>query len=66
VLQNGLKDEDAYVRKTAAISLAKLHDIDPKLFAANDFFESLNTLLLDENNMVVSNTIAAINEIQQK
>jgi len=54
------------VRKTAAISLAKLHDIDAKLFANNEFFKDLNNLLLDENTMVVSNAIAAINEIQVK
>jgi len=66
VLKRGIKDEDAYVRKTAAISLAKLHDIDPKMFTNNDFFTDLNNLLMDENNMVVSNAIAAANEIQQK
>lgn len=54
------------MRKTAAISLAKLHDIDAKLFANNEFFKDLNNLLLDENTMVVSNAIAAINEIQVK
>jgi len=36
------------------------------LFQNNDFFADLNTLLSDENTMVVSNTIAAINEIQMK
>lgn len=66
VLKHGIKDEDAYVRKTAAISLAKLHDIDSKLFINNEFFKDLNHLLLDENTMVVSNVIAAINEIQVK
>lgn len=36
------------------------------MFQNNDFFADLNTLLSDENTMVVSNTIAAINEIQMK
>lgn len=54
------------MRKTASISLAKLHDIDSKMFLNNNCFEDLSNLLLDENNMVVSNAVAAINEIQQK
>jgi len=36
------------------------------MFTNNDFFTDLNNLLMDENNMVVSNAIAAANEIQQK
>lgn len=30
-LRKCLKDEDPYVRKTAAVCVAKLHDIDPPL-----------------------------------
>ncbi|VDO05172.1 unnamed protein product [Rodentolepis nana] len=62
-LRKCLKDEDPYVRKTAAICVAKLYDIDPTLVEDNGFLSLLKNLLNDSNPMVVTNAVAAISEI---
>lgn len=62
-LRKCLKDEDPYVRKTAAVCIAKLHDIDSQLVEDSGFLEHLRDLLSDSNPMVVANAVAAISEI---
>lgn len=62
-LRKCLKDEDPYVRKTAAICVAKLYDIDSVLVEDSGFLELLKDLLSDSNPMVVTNAVAAISEI---
>ncbi|VDP70476.1 unnamed protein product, partial [Echinostoma caproni] len=62
-LRKCLKDEDPYVRKTAAVCVAKLHDIDAQLVEDSGFLELLRDLLCDSNPMVVANAVAAISEI---
>eukprot|EP01097_Dermamoeba_algensis_P002785 TRINITY_DN2103_c0_g1_i1.p1 TRINITY_DN2103_c0_g1~~TRINITY_DN2103_c0_g1_i1.p1 ORF type:complete len:605 (-),score=136.57 TRINITY_DN2103_c0_g1_i1:1018-2832(-) len=64
-LRKALKDADPYVRKTASICVAKLHDINPDLVVEQGFLESLHDLLSDSNPMVVSNTVAALSEINE-
>lgn len=64
-LRKCLKDEDPYVRKTAAVSVAKLHDISPQLVEDQGFLDSLRDLLSDSNPMVVANAVAAISEIME-
>jgi vesicle coat complex subunit len=54
-LRKCMKDEDPYVRKTAAICVAKLHDINPTLVEDQGFVELLNDLLSDANPMVGEN-----------
>jgi vesicle coat complex subunit len=61
--RRALKDQDPYVRKTAAICVVKLHDISPELVAEQGFIGSLETLLGDANPTVVSNAVAALQEI---
>jgi len=51
-LRKCLKDEDPYVRKTAAVSVAKLHDINSQLVEDQGFLDSLKDLLSDSNPMV--------------
>ncbi|XP_067930171.1 AP-1 complex subunit beta-1-like [Watersipora subatra] len=63
-LKKCLKDEDPYVRKTAAVSVAKLHDINSDLVEEQGFLELLQDLLSDSNPMVVANAVAAISEIK--
>jgi vesicle coat complex subunit len=36
-----IEDEDPYVRKTAAVSVAKLHDINSSLVEEQGFLDSL-------------------------
>lgn len=60
-LRKCLKDEDPYVRKTAAVCVAKLHDINSTLVEDQGFLESLRDLVSDSNPMVsVSHQIVAI------
>eukprot|EP00800_Vazella_pourtalesii_P017913 TRINITY_DN564_c0_g5_i1.p1 TRINITY_DN564_c0_g5~~TRINITY_DN564_c0_g5_i1.p1 ORF type:complete len:971 (+),score=248.37 TRINITY_DN564_c0_g5_i1:34-2913(+) len=62
-LRKCLKDEDPYVRKTAAICVAKLNDMNPSLVEDQGFLDLLKDLLADPNPMVVANSVAALSEI---
>ncbi|CAK9299778.1 unnamed protein product [Gordionus sp. m RMFG-2023] len=64
-LRKCLKDEDPYVRKTAAVCVAKLHDINHSLVQEQGFLDSLRDLLSDPNPMVVANAVAALCEIAE-
>ena len=63
-LKRALGDIDPYVRKTAAIAVAKLHDISPLVVKQQGFLDNLRDLLSDSNPTVVANAVAALNEIQ--
>ncbi|KAG9310856.1 armadillo-type protein [Chiua virens] len=62
-LQRALRDENPYVRKTAALCVAKLYDLKPELVIDNGFLERLHGLISDSNPMVVANTVAALTDI---
>eukprot|EP00485_Elphidium_margaritaceum_P001553 CAMPEP_0202687414 /NCGR_PEP_ID=MMETSP1385-20130828/3093_1 /ASSEMBLY_ACC=CAM_ASM_000861 /TAXON_ID=933848 /ORGANISM="Elphidium margaritaceum" /LENGTH=969 /DNA_ID=CAMNT_0049342197 /DNA_START=46 /DNA_END=2954 /DNA_ORIENTATION=- len=62
-LNVALKDQDPYVRKTAAICVAKLYDINNELVEDRGFIDSLREMLSDVNPMVVANAVAALTEI---
>jgi AP-1 complex subunit beta-1 len=62
-LRKCLKDDDPYVRKTAAVCVAKLHDINAQLVEDQGFLDLLKDLLSDSTPMVVANTVAALAEI---
>jgi AP-1 complex subunit beta-1 len=64
-LSRCLKDEDPYVRKTAAICTAKLYDISPDLVEERGFLDTLQDLISDSNPTVVSNAVAALVEITE-
>ncbi|CAM6037567.1 unnamed protein product [Sphagnum compactum] len=64
-LQRCLKDDDPYVRKTAAVCVAKLHDINAELVEDRGFLEALKDMISDSNPMVVANAVAALAEIQE-
>ncbi|PKU68362.1 beta-adaptin-like protein B [Dendrobium catenatum] len=64
-LQRCLKDDDPYVRKTAAICVAKLYDINAELVEDRGFLDTLKDLISDNNPMVVANAVAALAEIQE-
>ena len=57
------QDDDPYVRKTAAVCVAKLHDINAQLVEDQGFLDLLKDLLSDSTPMVVANTVAALAEI---
>lgn len=64
-LSRALRDEDPYVRKTAAVCVAKLYDIAPDLVAERGFLETLHDLISDSNPSVVANAVAALSEIAE-
>ncbi|KAI9658118.1 MAG: beta-adaptin [Trizodia sp. TS-e1964] len=62
-LRKTLRDESPYVRKTAAICVAKLFDLNPTMCIENGFLETLQELIGDPNPMVVANSVTALTEI---
>ncbi|KAE9026018.1 AP-2 complex subunit beta [Phytophthora rubi] len=62
-LRRCLQDEDPYVRKTAAICVSKLYDINPDMVEEQGFLDMLRDLISDSNPTVVANAIAALSEI---
>jgi AP-1 complex subunit beta-1 len=54
-LQKCLRDENPYVRKTAALCVAKLYDLKPELVIDNGFLQQLQDMISDSNPMVSEN-----------
>ena len=64
-LRKTLRDESPYVRKTAAICVAKLFDLNPTMCIENGFLETLQEMIGDSNPMVVANSVTALAEINE-
>ncbi|TVY40223.1 AP-2 complex subunit beta [Lachnellula occidentalis] len=64
-LRKTLRDESPYVRKTAAICVAKLFDLNPTMCLENGFLETLQEMIGDPNPMVVANSVTALAEINE-
>jgi len=64
-LRKTLKDESPYVRKTAALCVAKLFDLNPVLAVEEGFIETLQEMIGDSNPMVVANAVTALVEINE-
>lgn len=64
-LHAALRDRDPYVRKTAAVCVAKLYDTNPTLAVEEGFLKQLQSLISDANPMTVANAVAALSEIAQ-
>lgn len=64
-LHAAMGDQDPYVRKTAAVCVAKLYATNATLATEEGFVHELQELLGDGNPMVVANAIAALSEIAQ-
>jgi vesicle coat complex subunit len=65
-LRHSLKDSDPYVRKTAAICVAKLWMYDPRIVNKEGYITALRDLLADTNPTVVANAVAALTEISDR
>lgn len=65
-LRHTLKDSDPYVRKTAAICVAKLYAFDKRLVDKEGFVNDLRDLLADSNPTVIANAVAALIEISER
>ncbi|GAA6040417.1 hypothetical protein JCM8097_004536 [Rhodosporidiobolus ruineniae] len=64
-LRKCLRDENPYVRKTAALGVMKLYDMKPSLCIENGFLDMLRDMVTDSNPMVVANAVVALTEIQE-
>ncbi len=64
-LEKSLRDENPYVRKTAAICVAKLYDLKPELAIDRGFVGMLKDMVGDSNPMVVANAVTALTDIHQ-
>lgn len=62
-LRHCIKDRDPYVRKTAAICVAKMYVADPRKAERAGFVEMLRDMMLDSNATVVANAVASLSEI---
>lgn len=63
-LSRTLNDDNPYVRKTAALCVAKLFDLNPEMCIEYGFLENLKKLINDLNPMVVANALLALYEIR--
>jgi AP-1 complex subunit beta-1 len=63
---NALKDQDPYVRKTAAVGVSKLFAVNPELVEDCAYIEELRNLISDTNAMVVSNAVASLAEMSER
>jgi AP-1 complex subunit beta-1 len=64
-LKDCLNDDDPYVKKTAALAVAKLFQTSPRLVKDHSLIKILQGMLLDGNAMVVSNACASLLEISR-
>ncbi|OAD71564.1 hypothetical protein PHYBLDRAFT_134596 [Phycomyces blakesleeanus NRRL 1555(-)] len=64
-LRKCLKDENPYVRKTAAVCVAKVYELNPELTIEQDFVNMVKELVSDINPMVVANAVVALSDIQE-
>merc|ERR1719183_1667329 len=64
-LRERCRDPDPYVRKTSAICIPKVYDINPELVEEQGFIDILKELLSDPNPMVVANAVAGLAEISE-
>ena len=64
-LRKTLRDESPYVRKTAALCVAKLFDLNPQMCLEDGFLEQVQEMIGDPNPMVVANSVTALVEIQE-
>jgi len=61
-----LEIDDPYLRKTAAYSIARLYEKDPKLVIKEHFIEQLNHTLSDANPTVIASALTALTDITEK
>merc|ERR1719486_893692 len=65
-LRRACRDENPYVRKTAAICVAKVYEIAPEMVEEQGFVDLLREMVSDSNTMVLANAVAALTEIGER
>jgi AP-1 complex subunit beta-1 len=64
-LKDCLTDEDPYVKKTAALAVAKLYQTSPRLVKDHSLIKIVQGMLLDGNATVVANACASLLEVSR-
>jgi len=64
-LKDCLTDEDPYVKKTAALAVAKLYQTSARLVKDHALIKAVQGMLTDGNATVVANAVAALLEISR-
>jgi len=65
-LKRLMGDQDPYVRKTAAITVAKIYDHDKRMVEGSDLIDRLNRMLKDDNPTVVASALASLRDIWER
>jgi AP-2 complex subunit beta-1 len=65
-LRQSLRDRDPYVRKTAAMCVAKVYVQDPHVVLKEGLFDLLRELVADSNPTVVSSAVVSLLEISDR
>ncbi|KAK5559333.1 hypothetical protein LTR46_002375 [Exophiala xenobiotica] len=65
-LKKLMTDQDPYVRKTAAITVAKIYDHDKRMVEGSDLIDRLNRMLKDDNPTVVACALSALQDIWER
>lgn len=60
------KDKDAYVRKTVALCIAKVHELSPEALDQHGFLDLLYMLAEDKNSVVLTSALTSLYDIQQR
>lgn len=66
LLKEAIKDEDPYVRKTAALCVSKVYEVNPELVGQAGLIEKMQGMLSSEPNpIVIANLVVSLFEISQ-
>lgn len=65
-LTKTMRDPDPYVRKTAALAAAKLHELSPEAAEVNGLLGLLCDMCGDSNYAVIANACSAILDIAKR
>lgn len=66
LLKEAIKDEDPYVRKTAALCISKVYEVNPELVGQAGLIEKMQGMLSTEPNpIVIANIVVSLYEISQ-
>mmetsp|Transcript_36838 Transcript_36838/g.59748 ORF Transcript_36838/g.59748 Transcript_36838/m.59748 type:complete len:705 (+) Transcript_36838:89-2203(+) len=66
LLRSGIKDSSSYVRKTAAMGLARLYRISPETYNAGRWTQALHSMLTDREPAVAINALNTLNEVEEE
>ncbi|PVV04470.1 hypothetical protein BB560_001037 [Smittium megazygosporum] len=64
-LRRCLHDNDAYVRKTSAVCVAKVYELSPDIAMEYNLVDTVKDMITDRNALVVADAVSSLREINQ-